>query len=108
MPKPDGKGGVVHLPVLRPPHQTPPCDECPKIDPDEPDKHWRHAAQFEPWFFAAWKAFEEGRAVGDLAGADPLMRAVYAVLHRHAERLTAREFADPVLDFLAKALTAAG
>lgn len=105
MPRPDGTGGVIHLPVLRPPGQSPPCDECPKIAPDQPEKHWRHAAEFEPWFWQAWEHFEQGRAVGDLASADPLMRAVYALFHRHAERLTAREFAAPVLDFLAQALS---
>lgn len=96
---------MVHLPVLRPPNQSPPCDECPKIDPDQPDKHWRHAVEFAPWFWAAWEHFEQGRAVGDLAGADPLMRQVYAAFQRHAERLTAREFAAPIIDFLVQAFT---
>lgn len=102
-PQPDGKGGAVHLPVLRP-DNDPPCDECPKIAPDEPHKHWSKATEFEPWFWTAWQWFEEGRACGTLSAADPLMRRVVAVLDWHREKLAARAYADPILSFLAQAL----
>lgn len=101
MPAPDDAGGTRFIPLPRAPNCSPPCDECPKIDPDEPRKHWSQAAEFGPWFWAAYEWFEEGRACGDLAGADPLMRAVAAAFDRHARHLDAREAAAPVVHALA-------
>lgn len=96
---------MIHLPLARPSGQTPPCGECPKIDPDQPDKHWRHAAEFAPWFWDALDEFRERRVCGTLGDADPLMRQAFVLFDGYADSLRARQSAEPILEFLVAAFS---
>lgn len=86
-------GERVELEMVRDENDPPPCHVCPKI-PDGLPKHWEHAVEFEPWFFAVRQWRRECRAVNDFGNPDPLMRAIAAELMVEDEARTWRETND--------------
>lgn len=78
------------VPSERPPQCPPPCRVCPKWEGRDGEP--KPLSETEDLFGGSWlpevrQAFLEGRAVGDLSGADPLMRSVYAEIDQAERRL---------------------
>lgn len=93
-------GFPVLADAARQPGERPPCSACPKWEgvPGDPAPLTGDGDLFgSAWLADLWQHYREGRAVGDLGGADPFTRAALALLDAAERRLDRQRLIDGLL-----------